>query len=86
MTCNLQHQLPDIWYEADLHAPSPSGDFHAAGVTAPGLPFIAAGHNAHIAWGFTALYGDTQDLYVEKVNAQHQYWANKCMAANDHRP
>jgi penicillin amidase len=67
---HLDHDLPDIWYEADLHA----GDFHAAGVTAPGLPFIVAGHNAHIAWGFTALYGDTQDLYVEKVNAQHEYW------------
>ena len=73
---HLQHQLPDIWYVADLHAATPSGDFHVAGVTAPGLPFIAAGHNAHIAWGFTALYGDAQDLYVEKVNAQHQYWAN----------
>ena len=73
---HLQHQLPDIWYEADLHATSPTVEFHAAGVTAPGLPFIAAGHNAHIAWGFTALYGDTQDLYVERVNAQHQYWAN----------
>ena len=67
---HLDHDLPDIWYEADLHA----GDFHAAGVTAPGLPFIVAGHNAHIAWGFTALYGDTQDVYVEKVNGQHAYW------------
>ena len=71
---HLDHSLPDIWYEVDLH--STAGDFHAAGVTAPGLPFVAAGHNAHIAWGFTALYGDTQDLYVEKLNAQHQYWAN----------
>ncbi len=68
---HLEHSLPDLWYESDLHA----GSFHVAGVTVPGLPFIAAGHNDHIAWGFTAMGGDTQDVYVERVNAQGQYWA-----------
>jgi penicillin amidase len=67
---HLNHTLPDIWYQADLQA----GDFHVTGVTPPGLPFIVEGHNAHIAWGYTALYGDVQDLYVEKVNDQHEYW------------
>jgi len=54
---------PNIWYMADLHAPG----FHAAGVTLPGMPFVIAGHNEHVAWGFTALYGDVQDLYLEKI-------------------
>jgi len=54
---------PNIWYMADLRAPG----FHAAGVTLPGMPFVIAGHNEHVAWGFTALYGDVQDLYVEKI-------------------
>ncbi len=63
---HIEHQIPDIWYESDLHA----GSFHVAGVTVPGLPFISAGHNDHIAWGFTALGGDTQDIYIEQVNAQ----------------
>jgi len=54
---------PDIWYMADLSAPG----FHAAGVTLPGFPYVIAGHNEHIAWGFTALVGDVQDLYVEKL-------------------
>jgi len=54
---------PSIWYMADLRAPG----FHAAGVTLPGMPFVIAGHNEHVAWGFTALYGDVQDLYIEKV-------------------
>ena len=54
---------PAIWYMADIRAPG----FHAAGVTLPGMPFVIAGHNEHIAWGFTALYGDVQDLYLEKV-------------------
>lgn len=66
---HLGHQIPNIWYEIDLKAPG----FHAAGVTVPGLPFVVAGHNAHVAWGFTSLYGDTQDVYVERVNAQDQY-------------
>ncbi len=66
---HLGHAIPNIWYESDLHA----GAFHAAGVTVPGLPLITAGHNDHIAWGFTALYGDTQDLYVERTNGHGEY-------------
>ncbi len=66
---HLRHQIPNIWYMSGLRAPG----FHAAGVTVPGIPLIIAGHNEHVAWGFTALYGDTQDIYVERVNAQDQY-------------
>ncbi len=67
---HLNHSVPGAWYEMDLRAPN----FHAAGVALPGVPLIVAGHNDHIAWGFTALYGDTQDLYVERTNAQGEYW------------
>ncbi len=66
---HLAHQIPNIWYEIDMEAPG----FHAAGLSVPGLPFVVAGHNGHIAWGFTALYGDTQDIYVEKTNEQGEY-------------
>ena len=68
---HLAHGIPNIWYEGDLKA----GDFHVAGVTVPGIPYIVAGHNGHVAWGFTALYGDMQDIYVEQVNAQDEYKA-----------
>ncbi|MGA9718197.1 MAG: penicillin acylase family protein, partial [Acidobacteriaceae bacterium] len=67
---HLNHSVPGVWYEMELRAPG----FHAAGVALPGVPLIVAGHNDHIAWGFTALYGDTQDLYVERTNAQGEYW------------
>ncbi len=60
---------PNIWYMADLKSPS----FHAAGVTLPGMPFVIAGHNEHVAWGFTALYADVQDLYVEKLDGKGNY-------------
>jgi penicillin amidase len=66
---HLDQQIPNIWYENDLKAPG----LHVTGVTVPGLPLVVAGHNDHVAWGFTALYGDTQDIYVERVNGQDQY-------------
>ncbi len=58
---HLSFSVPGIWYEADLEAPG----FHAAGVTLPGTPFVIVGHNQHVAWGFTNLGADVQDLYVE---------------------
>jgi penicillin amidase len=66
---HLTLRVPDTWYMADLRAPG----FHAAGVTLPGLPFIVAGHNEHVAWGFTALYADVQDLYTEKLDGKGNY-------------
>ncbi|MGA8088216.1 MAG: penicillin acylase family protein [Terracidiphilus sp.] len=60
---------PNIWYMADLHAPG----FHAAGVTLPGMPFVIAGHNEHVAWGFTALYADVQDLYIETLDGKGNF-------------
>ncbi|MGO8720739.1 MAG: penicillin acylase family protein [Acidobacteriaceae bacterium] len=61
---HLDHTIPNTWYEAQLS----SGDFNVAGVTLPGVPFVIVGHNAHIAWGFTLLYADVQDLYVEQTD------------------
>ena len=60
---HLSLTVPNIWYMADLSAPG----YHAAGVTLTGFPYVIAGHNEHVAWGFTALYADVQDLYIEKV-------------------
>ncbi len=67
---HLEFSEPSIWYMADLRAPG----FHAAGVTLPGMPFVVAGHNEHVAWGFTALYADVQDLYIEKLDGKGHYF------------
>jgi len=61
--------VPNIWYMAELKAPG----VHVTGVTLPGLPWVVAGHNEHVAWGFTALYADVQDLYVEKLDGKGNY-------------
>lgn len=66
---HLHHQIPNVWYEAQLTA----GDFDVAGVTLPGLPFVIAGHNRRIAWGFTNLDPDVEDIYVEHFNSNGQY-------------
>ncbi len=69
---HLPLSAPDVWYIADLKAPG----YHSAGVTAPGIPCIIAGHNEHVAWGFTALYADVQDLYIEELDHKGNYQAN----------
>jgi penicillin G amidase len=66
---HLAPNVPGIWYMADLRAPG----YHAAGVTLAGMPFIVAGHNDHVAWGFTALMADVQDLYIEKLDGSNNY-------------
>ena len=37
---------------------------------------MIAGHNEHVAWGFTALYADVQDLYVEKLDGKGNFQDN----------
>lgn len=68
---HLSITVPNIWYMADLKAPG----YHAAGVTLPGMPYVIEGHNESVAWGFTALYADVQDLYVEKLDGKGNYQA-----------
>lgn len=66
---HLSLTVPNTWYMADLRAPG----YHAAGVTLTGFPYVIAGHNEHVAWGFTALYADVQDLYVEKLDGNGNF-------------
>lgn len=66
---HLGHQMPNLWYEAHLHC----GNFEAAGVTLPGVPYVIVGHNQRIAWGFTNVGPTVEDVYVETFNQQGQY-------------
>lgn len=67
---HLQLGIPDIWYEAGLHLTD--GSLDVAGVTLPGVPFVIVGRNAHVAWGFTAMYGDVQDIAIEHLRGSGQ--------------
>jgi len=65
---HLGHSIPDIWYEVHL-TKGDGQDLDVAGVTLPGVPLVIVGHNRRIAWGFTNLGPDVQDLFVEQFNA-----------------
>jgi penicillin amidase len=55
---------PGVWYLARIEAPG----LVLAGATAPGVPFLVAGHNGRMAWGFTTTESDTQDLFIERLD------------------
>ena len=61
---HLAATAPPIWHMVHLRTP----DIRVAGVTAPGLPGVIIGHNGHIAWGFTNVGPDVQDVYLEKFD------------------
>jgi penicillin amidase len=51
---HLAIRMPNIWYRARLIQSGPAGaDLDLTGTTLPGLPFVVAGSNTHVAWGFT---------------------------------
>lgn len=56
---------PALWYFAHLSAPG----LDVIGATLPGLPTVVLGRNARIAWGFTNTAPDTQDLFLERIDA-----------------
>jgi penicillin amidase len=66
---HLPHNLPGTWYEVHLH----SDEFNVEGFSLPGVPMVVVGHNQRIAWGFTNLNPDVQDLFVENFNAAGEY-------------
>lgn len=78
---HLDLAIPDVWYEAHLTA----GDFDVAGVTLPGMPYVIVGHNRRIAWGFTNLGPNVEDLYIEKFNDQGEYLTPQGWMKPEHR-
>jgi len=61
---HLPHGLPNIWYRASLVWSDGAESHRVTGVTLPGMPWVAAGSNGHIAWGFTNSQGDWADLVI----------------------
>jgi penicillin amidase len=55
---------PSLRYIVHLVAPG----WNVIGAVEPALPGVAAGHNEHIAWGFTIFGLDQQDLYIETLD------------------
>jgi penicillin amidase len=77
---HLAAQMPSIWYQVGLHCRSvtPECPYDVVGFSFAGVPGVIIGHNADIAWGFTNVGPDVQDLYIEKINPANpdQYEVN----------
>jgi penicillin amidase len=68
MVSNDMHlglSTPNIYYQARL-VRTGIDPFNITGVTLPGAPFVVAGSNGHIAWGYTNSYGDWSDAVIIK--------------------
>lgn len=59
--------LPSLRKTVHLVGPG----WNVIGAGEPALPGVALGHNENIAFGFTIVGIDQQDLYVEKVNPEN---------------
>jgi penicillin amidase len=66
---HLSLGFPSLWYLARIETPGAV----LVGATAPGVPFLIIGHNAHIAWSFTTAGIDTQDVFVETLRPDGTY-------------
>jgi penicillin amidase len=60
---HLGHNVPNIWYQARLVV-TDEQPRDVTGVSLPGTPFITAGSNGNIAWGYTNSYGDWADAVL----------------------
>jgi penicillin amidase len=65
---HISATIPDVWYAVDLSAP----DIEMRGGSLPGTPGLVIGQSPHVAWGFTNVMADVQDLYVERVRSAHE--------------
>ncbi len=61
---HLGLSAPAIWYFARIQSPG----LDVIGATLPGLPTVILGRTAGVAWGFTNVGPDVQDLYLEQIN------------------
>jgi len=52
---------PGLWYAAGIHTDE---TLDVVGVTPPGLPFVAMGHNGRIAFAFTVAPVDLYEVYL----------------------
>ena len=65
---HITSSIPDVWYTTELSAP----EMEMRGGAMPGFPGIVIGQTHDVAWSFTNVMADVQDLYVERVRSAHE--------------
>jgi penicillin amidase len=70
---HLPMGIPAIWYENHLVELTGAEDaLDVTGISLPGAPGVASGHNGHVAWSFTAAFADVQDTYLEHLRRRSE--------------
>src|SRR6266511_2494104 len=64
---HLPSGMPGIWHEIALEM----GDRFCRGASIPGIPGISLGQNNDVAWAFTNVMADVEDLFVELIEGEH---------------
>jgi penicillin G amidase len=65
----LGYDIPSLFVEIEVHGPG----VDVRGMTAPGAPVIAVGHNGRVAWGVTTGASDQDDVYAEQLVGDEGY-------------
>jgi penicillin amidase len=60
--------VPNVWYRLSQRWSEDGLEREVLGVSLPGYPFVVAGSNGNIAWGYTNSFGDWTDLVVLDVD------------------
>lgn len=70
---HLGIQMPSIWFEIGLYCQPVSDEcpYNVRGFALAAFPGIVIGHNDHIAWGFTNVGPDVNDLYTIEINPEN---------------
>ncbi len=66
---HLGLSTPNIYYQARFRVEGRAAR-EVTGVTLPGAPFVVAGSNTRVAWGYTNSYGDWTDVVVLRPGAE----------------
>ncbi len=63
---HLALQIPSLWYAINVRSPG----LTVSGMSLIGLPVVVFGRNEAIAWAGTNMMADTQDLFLERSDAE----------------
>ena len=66
---HLPLAYPGTLYEVALDSTPAGGSFHVSGFILAGVPGVLLGQNGSIAWAFTNLPADLDDIYIEQFDA-----------------
>jgi penicillin amidase len=65
---HLPLSYPGTLYEVALDSTPAGGSFHVSGFILAGVPGVLLGQNGTVAWAFTNLPADVDDIYIEQLD------------------